>query len=91
MKLLLKSSKIINIIALCFLAFGGYGLVFTGALQVIAGILFLIVNPKDKYIYTYLGVVCLFFIFWDKKVFDWQFIVPIILMFFLTYIIHFKK
>ncbi len=92
MKLLIKSTKVINITALCFLLLGPYGLAITGFLQVIAAILFLIAFPIDKYIYVYLVSVCLFFIFWDiDSFFKWQIFIPIALMLFLTYIIHFKK
>ncbi len=91
MKLLFKISKVINIIALCFLVLGPYGIAITGFLQVIAGIIFLIVQPKDKHIYIYTIGVCLFFVIWDQSLFNWLFIVPIILMLYLTYIIHFKK
>ena len=92
MKLLIKSTKVINIIALCCLIMGAYGLILTGALQVLAGVIFFIAFPKDKYIHVYLGSVTLFFIFWKVDTFfEWQFIIPILLMIYLTYIIHFKK
>ncbi|MGK0429209.1 MAG: hypothetical protein ACJARX_000870, partial [Psychroserpens sp.] len=36
MKTILKTSKKLNVIALCFIIFGGYGLPITGFLQVAA-------------------------------------------------------
>ena len=86
-----KITKAINIIALLFLLLGGYGLAVTGFLQVIAALLFLITFPKNKLIYIYFAIVLLFFIIWDKHTMDWLFIIPISLIFFLTYIIYNQK
>ncbi|MCD2260468.1 hypothetical protein [Psychroserpens luteolus] len=93
MKTVLKLSKITNIIALCFLIFGAYGLIFTGFLQVIAAILFLIVCPKDKLIYLYFILVAAFFLLWDGTIarLSWVLIIPPYLLIHLSYIIHSKK
>lgn len=90
MKLSIKHIKVINIIALLFLLFGGYGIAFTGLFQVLAAILFLLHSPKNKLIYIYFGLVFFFFIFWDGK-FSWFFLIPVFLIFFLTYIIHIRN
>jgi len=90
MKLSIKHIKVINIIALLFLFFGGYGLPLTGIFQVLAAILFILHSPKNKLIYIYFGLVFFFFIFWDDK-FSWFFLIPVFLIFFLTYIIHFHN
>lgn len=91
MKSILNISKAINILALSFLIFGPYGIAITGFLQVLAAIFYLIAFPKSKLIYIYFAVVGLFFSFWNEHVFDWQFTIPIGLLIYLTYIIHFKK
>ena len=83
--------KILNIIALLPLFLGVYGLALTGLLQVIAAILFLLEFPKNKLIYIYFTLVIVFFIIWDRNSMDWLFTIPIFLIFFLTYIIHFQK
>lgn len=87
MKLSIKHIKVINIIALLFLFFGGYGLPLTGIFQVLAAILFILHSPKNKLIYIYFGLVFFFFIFWEGN-FNWLFSIPLFLIFFLTYIIH---
>ncbi len=87
MKTILKLIKGINIVALLLLLFGAYGLVFTGILQVLAAILFLIQFPKNKCIYVYFTLVIVFFCLWDGS-FNWLFSIPIFLIFFLTFIIH---
>jgi len=91
MKLAFKIIKVINIIGLLFLLLGPYGIAITGGLQVIAAIIFFILFPKNRLIYTYFGLVIIFFIFWDKYSFDWLFSIPIILIFFLTYTIYNQK
>ena len=93
MKTVLKISKIINITALYFLAFGFYGLPITGALQVIAAFLFLLIFPKDKLIFLYFMLVGLFFWLWDKNItpFNWLLIIPPYLIIHLSYTIHTKK
>ncbi|MEO7976268.1 hypothetical protein [Flavobacterium sp.] len=91
MKVPFKIIKIINIIALLFLLAGGYGLPFTGALQVLAAVLFLITFPRNKLIYIYFCLVILFFLIWDQHTIDWLFLLPIFLVFFLTYTIRNKK
>ena len=83
----LKYIKLINIIALLFLLFGGYGLPITGLLQVLAATIFLINFPTNKLIYAYFSLVLLFFCIWDGD-FTWFFLIPIFLIFFLSYIIH---
>ncbi len=84
-------AKIINIIALCFLILGPYGIMFTGIFQVIAAILFLISKPKNNLIYLYFTLVLLFFIIWDGHTMNWLFVIPIALVIFLSYIIHKQK
>ncbi|MCH4829162.1 hypothetical protein [Flavobacterium columnare] len=90
MKTIFTTSKIINIIALLFLVLGGYGLAITGFSQVLAATLYLIAFPKNKLIYSYFALVIIFFAFWDRT-FNWFFTLPILLIFYLTYIIHFQK
>lgn len=90
MKLPLKYIKLINVIALIFLLFGGYGIAFTGFFQVIAAIFLLLHDPKNKLIYIYFVLVIIFFTFWNGD-FGWLFLIPFTLIFFLTYIIHFYK
>lgn len=91
MKIPFKITKILNIIALFPLLLGAYGLALTGFLQVIAALLFLLEFPKNKLIYIYFALVIMFFIIWDRNSMDWLFTIPIFLIFFLTYIIHFQK
>jgi len=91
MKTTFKVVEIINIAALMFLLFGGYGLPFTGALQVLAAILFVLIFPKNKLIYIYFTLVILFFLIWDRQSMDWLFALPITLIFFLTFIIYNQK
>jgi len=90
MKILFKIAEIINIIALLFLALGGYGIGATGFLQTISAILFLFLFPKNKLIYIYFGIVIIFFCLWDGN-FDWLFALPIFLVLFLTFIIYKQK
>jgi hypothetical protein len=90
MKTVLKITKGINIVAVLFLLLGPYGIAITGALQVLAAILYLIMSPKNKLIYIYFGLVAMFFIFWQGD-FNWLFSIPVFLIFFLTYIIHFQN
>ena len=92
MKHVLKASKFINITALLFLLFGPYGIAITGFLQVIAAIFICNSISKKTYgFYIYFAIVGLFFIFWNEKVFDWQFTIPIGLLIFLSFLIHSKK
>ena len=91
MKTTFKVVEIVNIAALKFLLLGGYGLPFTGALQVLAAILFVLVFPKNKLIYIYFSLVILFFLIWDRQSMDWLFALPITLIFFLTFIIYNQK
>ncbi len=91
MEVPIKTVKIINIIGLLFLILGGYGLAVTGAIQVFAAILFLLLFPKNKLIYIYFVLVLVFFAFWDYNSFGWLFTIPIFLIFYLTYIIHKQK
>ncbi|WP_298903673.1 hypothetical protein [uncultured Psychroserpens sp.] len=93
MKTTLKTSKIINIIALCLLVLGPYGLPFTGFLQVIAAILFLIVFPKNKMIYLYFILVGVFFTLWDGSIttLNWLLIIPPYLLIHLSLLVHTKK
>ena len=91
MKTTFKVVEIVNIAALMFLLLGGYGLPFTGALQVLAAILFVLVFPKNKLIYIYFSLVILFFLIWDRQSMDWLFALPITLIFFLTFIIYNQK
>lgn len=90
MKTILKLSKFVNIIALVFLLLGPYGIAITGALQLLAAVIYLTVYYYNRLIYVYFGLVIIFFIFWEGN-FDWLFSIPIFLIFFLTYIIHFQK
>ncbi|WP_333599750.1 hypothetical protein [Flavobacterium sp.] len=91
MKTFFKITEIINIIALLFLLLGAYGLAITGILQVTAALLFVILFPKNKLIYCYFGLVILFFLLWDGHSMDWLFLLPIFLVFFLTFIIYNQK
>lgn len=91
MKTTFKVVEIVNIAALMFLLLGGYGLPFTGALQVLAAILFVLIFPKNKLIYIYFSLVILFFLIWDRQSMDWLFALPITLIFFLTFIIYNQK
>ncbi|MFB3389275.1 hypothetical protein [Flavobacterium sp. LAR06] len=91
MKTTFKIVEIINISALMFLLFGAYGLALTGALQVLAAILFVLIFPKNKLIYFYFGLVITFFLIWNKQNFDWILLFPVALIFFLTYIIYNQK
>lgn len=90
MRTTIKLAKIINIIALLFSLLGGFGLAITGALQVLAAFIYLLTFPKNKLIYIYYTLVIIFFIFWDRS-FGWLFSIPIFLIIFLTYIIHFQN
>ena len=91
MKTVFKIIEIINIVALMFLLLGAYGLAVTGALQALAAILFVLIFPKNKLIYIYFGLVITFFLTWNRQNFDWIFLLPISLVFFLTYIIYNQK
>ena len=91
MKTTFKIIEIINIVALMFLLLGAYGLAATGALQVLAAILFVLIFPKNKLIYIYFGLVFIFFLIWDRCSMDWLFTLPISLIFFLTFIIYNQK
>lgn len=94
MKKSYKSYKILNILALFCLLGGPWGLPFTGLLQIIAAIFFLISFPKDKWIYVYF-LITISFLVLTRVFIDsfnlWFFIIPILLVFYLTYILHFKK
>ena len=90
MKTTFKVLEIINICALLFLLLGAYGLAVTGALQVLAAALFLILFPRNKLIYIYFGLVIIFFLLWNGE-FSWLFLLPISLIFFLTFIIYNQK
>ncbi|UUF14971.1 MULTISPECIES: hypothetical protein [Flavobacterium] len=90
MKTTFKVLEIINIAALMFLLLGGYGIAITGGLQVLAAILFLILFPRNRLIYVYFGLVILFFLIWNGE-FTWLFLLPISLIFFLTFIIYNQK
>lgn len=87
----LKIIKWINIVALVFLILGGYGLPVTGILQVFAAVLFLLLFSKNKLIYGYFALLIVFFLAWDFKSFGWLFLIPVFLIFFLTYIIYKQK
>ncbi|MCV9927326.1 hypothetical protein OIU83_06670 [Flavobacterium sp. LS1R49] len=91
MKTTFKIVEFINIVALLFLILGGYGLAITGALQVITAIFFFLLFPKNKLIYIYFGLVITFFLIWDRHTFNWLFLLPASLIFFLTYIIYNQK
>jgi hypothetical protein len=91
MKTALKITEIINIVALLFLLMGAYGLAITGFLQVIAGLIFLGTFYKNKFIYSYFGLVIFFFAVWNGTLEDWFFIIPIFLIFYLTFIIYHQK
>ncbi len=94
MKTIYHASKVLNIMALFCILGGAYGLIFTGLLQMLAAFFFLIAFPKSKFIYTYFIITSLFFVLIKTHVFELFgpiFIVPIFLIFFLSYTIHFKK
>ncbi|MDG5492511.1 hypothetical protein [Psychroserpens sp. SPM9] len=91
MKILLNISRFINVIALLFLILGPYGIAITGFLQLIAALIFLIVFPKNILIYIYFAVVGLFFLLWNRELDTWLFIIPILLIFYLSYLIHWNK
>ncbi len=94
MKITYQLSKILNVIALFCLLGGPYGLAFTGIIQIVAAFFFLIAFPKSKLIYGYFTITSLFFILIKNNVyefFSFILIVPIALIFFLSYIIHLKK
>ncbi|MFC4817488.1 hypothetical protein [Flavobacterium sp. GCM10023249] len=91
MKTALKITEIINIAALLFLLIGAYGLTITGFLQVVAALIFVGTFPKNKFIYCYFGLVIFFFSVWSGSLEDWFFIIPIFLIFFLTFIIYHQK
>lgn len=90
MKIAFKITKTINYFALTLLLLGPYGIAFTGGLQVLASLIFVILFPTNKFIYMYFGLVITFFLFWDGG-FNWLFSVPIFLIGFLTYIIQTQK
>jgi len=91
MKTTFNILKVINIIGLLFLVLGPYGLMFTGLLQVISATLFIIIFPKNKLIYIYFTLVLIFFSVWDNDIRSWLFVIPIFLIFFLTYTIYTQK
>lgn len=91
MRIIFKISRIINIIGLLFLIFGPYGIAVTGLLQFIAAIFFLIAFPRNHHIYIYFIMVGLFFMFWNNNVFHWQLLIPLGLLVYLSYLIHFQK
>ncbi|WP_044399807.1 hypothetical protein [Lacinutrix sp. Hel_I_90] len=90
MKKAFKILKIVNIIALVFLLLGPYGLPVTGGLQIICGLFFTFLFPRNKLIYIYLGLVLFFFLAWTREI-NWFLMLPISLIFFLTYIIYSQK
>ncbi|WP_055434981.1 hypothetical protein [Lacinutrix algicola] len=90
MKIAFKITKVINYIALLLLFLGPYGIAFTGGLQVLASLIFVILFPKNKFIYVYFGLVITFFLLWNGE-FNWLFGIPIFLIVFLTYIIQTQK
>jgi len=91
MKILFKIIEIVNIIAVMFLLAGAYGIAITGFLQIIVALLFVVVEPKNKLIYCYFGLVAIFFLTWDYASMDWLFALPVFLVFFLTFIIYKHK
>nr|WP_321237424.1 hypothetical protein [uncultured Psychroserpens sp.] len=91
MKTVFKISRFINVLALICLIGGPWGIIVTGFLQVIAAVFFLIVFPKNTLIYIYFIVVGLFFLVWNHKLDTWLFVIPLSLIFYLTYIIHYSK
>lgn len=91
MKTTFKLLEIINIAALLFLLAGAYGVAATGVLQVLAAFIFLILFPRNKCIYLYFGLVISFFLIWDGELLSWLFLLPITLIFFLTFIIYNQK
>ena len=90
MKTVFKITKIINYIALLLLLLGPYGIALTGGLQVLSGILFVILFPKNKLIYIYFALVAVFFVFLNGD-FNWFFLLPFFLIGYLTYVIQTKK
>jgi hypothetical protein len=86
-------SKTLNVIVLCFIIFGGYGLTRRGLLQVLAFMLFLIVFPKDKLIYVNFILVATFFLLWNRNIMDlkWILITPAYLLIHLSDLIQSKK
>ncbi|MDR7209086.1 hypothetical protein [Flavobacterium piscis] len=91
MKTTFKIMEIVNIAALLFLLAGAYGIAVTGILQILAALLFLILFPKNKWIYLYFGLVICFFLIWAGELLNWLFLLPISLIFFLTFIIYNQK
>lgn len=91
MKILFKIIEVFNIIAVLFLLAGAYGIAITGFLQIMVALLFVVVQPKNKLIYCYFGLVAIFFLTWDHSSMDWLFALPIFLVFFLTFIIYRHK
>ena len=91
MRTTFKIVEITNIAALLFLLLGAYGLAITGTLQVLAAVMFLFLYPKNKLIYIYFGLVGIFFLIWKGETFDYTFLIPIFLIFFLTFIIYKQK
>ncbi|WP_460218231.1 hypothetical protein [Psychroserpens sp. MEBiC05023] len=91
MKTVFKISRVLNVLALVCLIGGPWGIILTGFLQVLAAIVFLIVFPKNLLIYIYFAVVGLFFLVWNQKLDTWLFAIPLSLIFYLTYIIHYSK
>jgi hypothetical protein len=91
MKTILNTSRVINVLALICLLGGPWGIIFTGYLQVFAALFFLMAFPKNLWIYIYFGVVGIFFLIWNGKLDTWLFIIPICLIFYLSYIIHGTK
>ena len=90
-KTTLNIAKTINIMALCCLIGGPYGIAFTGFLQVIAAIVFIFTVPKNKLIVLYFFLVLLYFLIWRGDIFGWQVTIPLGLIGLLTYIIHFQS
>ena len=77
MKTVLKISKILNIIAIFCILGLAYGLIFTGILQVIAALLFVIAVPREKLTYIYFIFVILFMAIWRGNIFGYQFLIPL--------------
>mgnify|MGYP006346396659 CR=1 FL=1 len=63
----------------------------TGAIQVIVAILYLIFSPRSKSIWIYFFGLFLFVFLVFINLSDHSFWLPVLLLFYLTYIIHFKK
>lgn len=91
MKTSLKIIEIINVAALLCVFASLYGLVFTGFLQVVAALIFIITFPRNKFIYVYFGLVIFFFSLWNGSLKDPLFVIPIFLIFYLTFIIYYQK